>query len=114
MYTSDPSVRGKVRWFSTDDALSFEMQTPSGFTLRCKATLEADGVAITYNVIGSGSALQIAELEATTCVKLYRPFTDVFLERTYVHEPEGLAPSLSQKHPIGLRVTPRNGCLVAI
>jgi len=24
------------------------------------------------------------------CVKLYRPFSDVFLERTYVHHPEGL------------------------
>jgi hypothetical protein len=90
MYTSDAVLRGNVKWFNTENALSFEMQTPSGFTLRCKATLETDGVAISYTVIGNKSALQLAELEATTCVKLYRPFTDVFLERTYVHEPEGL------------------------
>src|SRR5215204_4556716 len=38
MYTSDPLVQGNVKWFNTENALSFEMQTPSGFTLRCKAT----------------------------------------------------------------------------
>jgi hypothetical protein len=89
MYTSDRSLQGKVNWFKDGNTLSSSMETPSGLTLNSKAALEADGVAITHEVI-SPSVRQIAELEATTCVKLYRPFTDVFLERTYVHEPEGL------------------------
>lgn len=89
MYTSDRSLQGNVNWVKGADALSYSMKTTSGFTLNGKATLEDNGVALTYDVISS-SVLRIAELEATTCVKLYRPFTDVFLERTYVHEPEGL------------------------
>jgi hypothetical protein len=89
MYTSDRSLQGEVEWFKDGNTLSFSMKTSSGFTLKSKAALGADGVAITYDVI-SNSVLQMAELEATTCVKLYRPFIDVFLERTYVHEPEGL------------------------
>jgi hypothetical protein len=89
MYTSDRSLQGEVRWFNEGNVLSYTMKTASGFTLKSKASLEADGVALTYEVISS-SVLKIAALEAPTCVKLYRPFTDVFLERTYVHEPGGL------------------------
>jgi hypothetical protein len=89
MYTSDPKLRGDVTWSKDRDTLAYSMKTPSGFTLRSKATLEADGVAITHEIT-SASASNLAVVEAPTCVKLYRPFTDVFLERTYVHHPEGL------------------------
>ena len=40
--------------------------------------------------IASDSSLPLAEIQAPTCVKLYRPFTDVFLERTYVHHSSGV------------------------
>jgi hypothetical protein len=89
MYTSDPSLRGEVSWLKQGNALSYSMKTPSGFGLNSKATLEKDGVAISHQVI-SVSELTWAMVEAPTCVKLYRPFTDVFLERTYVHHPKGL------------------------
>jgi SH3-like domain-containing protein len=89
MYTSDRALRGDVTWLNEGSTLSFSMKTPSGFVLNTKASLEVDGIAITHEVI-SNSVPQLAAVEATTCVKLYRPFTDVFLERTYVHHPEGL------------------------
>ncbi len=84
MYTSDPALRGEVTWLKDGNALSFSMKTPSGFTLKSKAALEANGVVITHEVI-SNSVRRLAAVEAPTCVKLYRPFTDVFLERTYIH-----------------------------
>jgi hypothetical protein len=65
------------------------MQAASGFSLRCQAKLEDDGIAIDY-VIASGAVGVLAAAAAATCVKLYRPFTDIFLERTYVHLPTGL------------------------
>lgn len=65
------------------------MKTPSGFTLHSKASLESDGVAITHEVT-STVASNLAVVEAPTCVKLYRPFTDVFLDRTRVHQSRGL------------------------
>jgi len=89
MYTSDPSLRGEVSWLKQGNALSYSMKTPSGFSLNSRATLEKDGVAISHQVT-SVSELTWAMVEAPTCVKLYRPFTDVFLERTYVPHPYGL------------------------
>src|SRR3984893_1096936 len=35
-------------------------------------------------------SVAFTEVQAPTCIKLYRPFTDVFLERTYVHHKDGL------------------------
>lgn len=89
MYTSDPALNGRVQWSRKDNALSFAMGTASGFTLNCKARLDDDGVAIDYEIMKS-SVTRLAAVQAVTCVKLYRPFTDVFLERTYVHLSEGL------------------------
>lgn len=89
MYGSDPKVKGQVEWPPPDRALAFTMQTPSGYTLRGKATLQSDGVEIVYEV-SQDSVRQLSALEAVTCVKLYRPFTDVFLDRTYTHHPDGL------------------------
>jgi len=89
MYTSDESFRGKVQWSRDGDTLAYSMQTPSGFVLNSQASLETDGVSITYEVV-SPSPRTLAIVMAPTCVKLYRPFTDVFLERTFVHHPSGL------------------------
>lgn len=89
MYTSDRTLQGEVSWSKNENRLSFSMKTPSGFILNSTARLEPNGIAVSHEVI-SGSVLQLAAVEATTCVKLYRPFTDVFLERTWVHDSEGL------------------------
>ena len=89
MYGSDPAFQGQVDWSKRDNVLAFKMKTPSGFLLNSRAALDADGVAITHEVV-SDSSRELAAIEAVTCVKLYRPFTDVFLDRTWVHHAEGL------------------------
>lgn len=89
MYGSDPKLKGQVDWHSSPNQVAYKMTTPSGYVLSGSASVEPDGVAISYE-INTGGEDAIAVLEATTCVKLYRPFTDVFLERTYVHHSGGL------------------------
>lgn len=89
MYGSDPKLKGPVEWHSLPNQVAYRMTTPSGYVLSGSASIEPDGVAISYE-IKTGSENEIEVLEATTCVKLYRPFTDVFLERTYIHHSTGL------------------------
>lgn len=89
MYSSDPAFRGQVEWSQFADGLGFTMTTPSGYVLRSRATLQADGVEIVHQVAHK-LVQRHAAVEAVTCVKLYRPFTDVFLDRTYVHHADGL------------------------
>lgn len=89
MYGTDAALKGKVSWTSTTDMLAFKMETPSGFKLNGSAKLSDNGIAVIYEIL-SGSERQLAAVQAVTCVKLYRPFTDVFLERTLVHDESGL------------------------
>ncbi len=65
------------------------MTTPSGYSLLSQAILSSDGLEIIHR-ISHGSVREHAAMEAVTCVKLYRPFTDVFLDRTFVHHLDGL------------------------
>ena len=60
MYTSDRSLQGEVRWFNEDNALSYTMKTASGFTLKSKASLEADGVALLSLALRRIDALALA------------------------------------------------------
>jgi hypothetical protein len=89
MYSSDPAFRGQVEWTQSGNRLGFTMTTPSGYVLRSQATLQADGLDIVHE-ISHQSVQRHAAVEAPTCVKLYRPFMDVFLDRTYVHHADGL------------------------
>jgi hypothetical protein len=90
MSSRDPDFRSQVEWVpSSPDLVGFTMTTPSGYVLRSLATLQADGLEIVHEV-SHKSVLRHAAIEVVTCVKLYRPFTDVFLERTYVHHADGL------------------------
>ena len=91
MYGADASLEGKVSWTSTADMLAFKMETPSGFKLNGSAKLSDNGIAVIYEILSS-SERQLAAVQAVTCVKLYRPFTDVFLERTCCHDESGLQP----------------------
>jgi hypothetical protein len=65
------------------------MSLPSGVGLNAKATLDADGLGIEYQITNPDN-VAFAEVQAPTCLKLYHPFTDVFLERTYAHHADGL------------------------
>ena len=89
MYGSTPNLRGTVDWSQHGNQLSYVMQTSSGITLQSRALLETDGVSIVHEVTVPAS-LEVAEIQAPTCIKLYPPFTDIFLERTYVHHATGL------------------------
>jgi hypothetical protein len=91
MYGADASLEGKVSWTSTTDMLAFKMETPSGFKLNGSAKLSDNRIAVTYEILSSAER-QLAAVQAVTCVKLYRPFTDVFLQRTFVHDELGLQP----------------------
>ena len=53
-----------------------------------RATLESDGVRFTYEFINRSES-DYETLQPVTCVKLYGSFSDVRLERTYVHHKEG-------------------------
>ncbi|MBS1874112.1 MAG: hypothetical protein JSU00_12925 [Acidobacteria bacterium] len=90
MYGPD-SKEIKVTWASTPDTLSFRMEAAAGFTLNGGARLTGDRIAIQYEIL-SASEPRLAAVQAVTCVRLYRPFTDVFLERTFVHDELGLQP----------------------
>jgi hypothetical protein len=90
MYTNDARFQGRAEWSREDNALAYRMSLPSGVTLSARAALDADGVTIEYEIANPDSEA-FAETQAPTCIKLYRPFTDVFLERTWVHHPDGLA-----------------------
>lgn len=89
MYGADASLQGEVSWTSTTDTLAFKMEMPSGFKLNGSAKLSDNGIAVIYEILSS-SERQFAAVQAVTCVKLYHPFTDVFLERTFVHDEAGL------------------------
>jgi hypothetical protein len=84
MYTEDAGLTGQVVWSHSGDSLRYSMRTPSGFTLAGTATLQPDGLLLGYE-LGNPGTTSFAEVQAPTCIKLYRPFTDVFLERTFVH-----------------------------
>jgi len=89
MYTSESRYMGKTTWHREGDALVYSMALPAGITLAGTATLHSDGLLIEYE-IGNPGDTAFVETQAPTCIKLYRPFTDVFLERTYVHHADGL------------------------
>jgi hypothetical protein len=90
MYTNDERMKAKPKWSREANGLAYSMTVPSGLTLSAKATLDKDGVEIEYQIVNPEKT-GYAEVQAPTCIKLYRPFTDVFLERTYVHHTDGLS-----------------------
>jgi hypothetical protein len=89
MYTTEERCKAVPEWSRDGNALCYRMPTPSGATLSARAALDDEGVTIEYTFVNPDN-IAYAEAEAPTCIKLYRPFTDVFLERTYVHHADGL------------------------
>jgi hypothetical protein len=90
LYGSSPQLTPRVTWANTANALQATLECPTGFTLTATTTNEDDGIAINYRITAPTPVY--AMIEAVTCVKLYRPFTDVFLERTFTHCATGLEP----------------------
>jgi hypothetical protein len=95
LYSNEAQFRPQTSWSREASQLVYTMSTPSGVQLRGTAKLEADGVSINYR-LENHTGIDFEETQAPTCVRLYRPFTDVFLERTYVHHASGLAPIASE------------------
>jgi hypothetical protein len=89
MYTNDARVMGSPTWSRESGALDYKMSLPSGYTLNARAALDEEGITIQY-VVPNPERVALTEVQAPTCIKLYHPFTDVFLERTYVHQADGL------------------------
>jgi hypothetical protein len=75
-------------WHKNENLLSYEMELDRNIKLTATAQLENDGVRFSYQ-ISNHSNVSYRNLQAVTCVKLYSVFSDTFLERTYVHHPEG-------------------------
>jgi hypothetical protein len=88
LYRRDPQFRGQGTWTRKSNALRYALGLPSGATIAGTATLGLDGLILQYEINWTGHVF--AEVQAPTCIKLYRPFTDIFLERTYVHHSDGL------------------------
>lgn len=89
MYTNDTRLKGTLKWTRERNSLNYRMSLPSGIALNAKATLDADGLGIEYQIVNPDN-VGFTEVQAPTCLKLYHPFTDVFLERTYAHHADGL------------------------
>jgi len=77
MYTNDTRLKGTLNWTRDKNTLNYRMSLPSGVGLNAKATLDADGLGIEYQIVNPDN-VAFAEAQAPTCIKLYHPFTDVF------------------------------------
>jgi len=89
MYTNEARLKGTPKWTREKNTLAYRMTLPLGVALNAMATLDADGLDIEYQIVNPDN-VAFTEVQAPTCIKLYHPFTDVFLERTYVHHADGL------------------------
>ena len=87
MYGSDPKLKGQVEWHSLPTQVAYKMTTQQA-TLYQVQPLSSRTELQSHDEIKTRSENEIAVLEATTCVKLYRPFTDVFWNaRTFIIPP---------------------------
>jgi hypothetical protein len=102
LYPANNKLRGETTWQKSGRSLVYTMALPSGSRVLGRATLKDDGLAIDYQ-IHNGTDADYEQVMAATCIKLYRPFTDVFLERTYVHHSDGLE-LLASETPERLRM----------
>ncbi len=89
MDSNDQRVKAQPKWSREANSLEYSMAVPSGLTMNVKAAIDREGIGIEYRISNPGEPAY-AEVQAVTCCKLCRPFTDVFLERTYVHHADGL------------------------
>lgn len=89
-------------WRKQGRALVYSRELKHGVFLTARAELEQDGVRMRYRFVNH-SDVDYEYFQAVTCVKLYDDFADTFLERTYVHHPEGFE-LLASETPERLRL----------
>ena len=89
MYSETRSLRPPARWTKQDGALICSLTSPAGVRLQTAVSVDDEGISVRH-ALENDRDVDYEEVQAPSCIKLYRPFADVFLERTYVHHPEGL------------------------
>jgi hypothetical protein len=82
-------ARATAAWRLDGESLTYTMETPL-VRMTARAAFQGARLDIAYT-ISNPSQESYAAVMATTCVKLFRPFTDVFLERTFVRQGNRLA-----------------------
>jgi hypothetical protein len=89
MYGAEAALRPPVRWERRAGTLRSSLATPTEVHIETTVMIQEDGLRMIHRLENHGDT-DYEQVQAPTCIKLYRPFTDVFLERTYVHHPDGL------------------------
>lgn len=98
---TDPSLQPEPvpTWRQEAQVLSYTMRLRHNVHVVARAELERDGIRFRYTFTNHMGP-DYAYFQAVTCVKLYDAFADPYLERTYVHHPDGfdlLASELPQR-----------------
>jgi hypothetical protein len=89
MVATEPELRARPRWRKDGMTISYETPLSAGVSLLAEATLGEDRLRVRYTLTNS-SGIDYEVCQSPTCFKLYRPLMDEYLERTWVHHPEGL------------------------
>ncbi len=75
-------------WKIEGSTIIYETVFNDNVKMTAKAQLDTDGVRYSYSLTNN-SFVSYQKVQAVTCVKLYSAFSDILLERTYVHHAEG-------------------------
>jgi hypothetical protein len=89
MYSETRALRPTARWEKQGNTLSCSITSPAAVRLKTAVSIDDDGISIQHR-LENDADVDYEEVQAPSCIKLYRPFNDVFLERTYVHHSNGL------------------------
>jgi hypothetical protein len=85
----EPALKVPALWQRMGEVLRCSLVSPVGVRLETTVSIDHDGVSIRHR-LENLTDVDYEEVQSPTCIKLYRPFNDVFLERTYVHHADGL------------------------
>ena len=89
LYVFRPGQQGEPPvWRKNDRSLEYEREFAGGVHFHASATLEDDGIRVTYTFVNRSDA-PFEMIYAVTDPRMGPPFRDVRLERTYVHHKEG-------------------------
>lgn len=96
-------ARGRISWHSNGHSLFYELDLKRKVRMTARAILEYDGARFLYEFENHSDA-DYEIIQPVTCVKLCSAFSDVFLERTFVHHREGFD-LLASETPERLKMT---------
>ena len=75
-------------WTVKDNTITYKTKLNGNVSMIANAKLDSNGIKYTY-ILTNKSNTSYKHLQAVTCVKLYSAFSDILLERTYVHVSSG-------------------------